>query len=93
MRDVGLSATQARRFSWYGPERVLEVIGEVGGVVDKLVDFRFQQYTDYLKSTGEWISDIDTRTRLREAIQFALSQSDLPEERINVMEYRNTSDL
>lgn len=93
LRDTGLSATQARRWSWYSPPTVTKVWSEVGDVVDKLVNYRFEAYNDYLKRTGKWISDANTRERLRGAMEEALRKSDLPEERLAVMEYRNTNEL
>lgn len=93
LRSSGLSATQARRFSWYSPSRIYNVLSEVGGVVEKLTESRYKQYEEYLKRTGQWKSETDTRQRLSDAIAAALAKSDLPEERLAVMEYRNTNEL
>lgn len=93
LKDAGLSSTQARRFSWYSPTRIENVLSEVGNVVTKLVNSRYDQYEAYLKQTGQFKSEADTRQRLADSISEALSKSDLPEERLAVMEYRNTNEL
>lgn len=90
LKAIGLSATQARRFSWYSPSRVQQVISEVGSVLETLVTYRLQAYSEYLKGQGRYIDEQTTRSVLREAIQQAMQRSDLPEERLQVMEYNSS---
>lgn len=93
LKDAGFSSTQARRFSWYSPNKVLNVIEEITNVISQLANSRFEQYKDHLISTGQYIDDQSTMEILTSAIRHSLQNSDLPEERFKAMEYRNTNEL
>lgn len=93
LRNVGLSVTQSDRFKWYSPSKVVDILDEVINVVSKLVNARLDQYTEYLQSIGDYQGEQSTIELLTQAIQESLRTSDLPEERLAVMEYRNTSEL
>ena len=93
LRATGLSATQARRFSWYRPDRIREVLQQTGSLVDMLSRSRFDQYKESLQRRGLYVSDDQTMQTLRDAIEQAIRNSELPQERLVTIQYGNTVDL
>jgi len=93
MREQGLSPDQARRFSWYSSTRVKEVVQEIGSVVSRIADSRIESFIESQKRRGTYSGDNEARAELEDAIQDAISRSDLPEERLQAIEYSNTKDL
>lgn len=93
LREQGLSSTQARRFSWYRPERVREILTQTGSIVETLARSRFADYRESLQRRGLYTNDDDVMQSLRDSIEDAIRRSELPTERLVVIQYGNTIDL
>jgi hypothetical protein len=92
LREKGMSTTQARRFSWYAPSKIVEVLQQAIDIVQKISSARFAKYKEYLQSIGQYTTDEAVLESLTKAIRDAISKSDLPEERLAGIEYGTTED-
>lgn len=93
LRSAGLSTTQAKRFSWYSPDKIFDVLNNTKNLVSRIVDMRLEQYMNYLERIGQPITEDAARQILEEAVEESISKSDLPEERLAALTYGNTVDL
>ena len=93
LRGAGLSSTQSRRFSWYSPDKIFDVLNNTKNLVSRIVDIRLEQYMQYLESIGQPTTEDAARQILEEAVEKSISKSDLPEERLAALTYGNTTEL
>jgi len=77
LRDLGFPAHSARRWSWYSPERVLEVEARFNLLVEELTTGVYASRVEKLEREGQPYSDVKVWKESEEAILEGLSQSDL----------------
>jgi hypothetical protein len=75
LRDAGASVYVARKYTWRSTASVAEFLGESDTMVRNLADYRLEQYADYLRRQGRYVSEEDTRSVLIAAIKKSMARS------------------
>lgn len=78
LRDTGFSTDQARRFSWYVPERITEVRQQLEEQIDYLARGRVVQMKKRAMEAGETLDEDQALSESRDAIRSGLRKSKKP---------------
>ena len=82
LRQSGMSASSARRFSSYSVSRIQQESKKVNDVVEIIALSRVAEYAEYLKQIGQYSSWEDTMNKLRQSIAKSIAKSHKPIERL-----------
>lgn len=85
LRAAGYSATQARRYQWYGAPAVVSEIEHARDIVTRYADARLANYIDYQRRNGTYVSDQQAYQQLVDSIRASIQKSTLPPERLDEM--------
>lgn len=75
LREAGLPVQLARSLRWASTLKRADYLSSANSLIGQLVDYRYVEYNESRKRRGIWISDADTRDRLRQSITAAMGRS------------------
>lgn len=75
LRNVGLSVDLARRYRGLAPSSLDRILAQANDNLERLVNYRFDQYKQYLINQGRYESDSQVYEILRESIAKGLGRS------------------